>query len=1022
MLPRLGNQARRSVKRVFVCTSCRQHQGISRATPQPFASPATVATVCATRQYSTANAAPADEPKPKPDDFKTEEPKTEGIAIGEISVAKQSENPRENAEAEGETKATRAQQWDETMTQHWDETMSILKDLQATSSSQEALKKDDLPVGESLAPSATSATPEPADEVRDALKTLLGKTGKTTTEKKSVRRVKAADQTSGRKVRATRRKSGDLASEPGNVHVFNPGNLITKAVHTGSQIKTPGLQYGLERVLFNAGVYDLQDNNSKVYNFDPYLSRIMPAEEFDFDALRQYVTSSKDTTLLNLTIKHHKKYTGSTSSMTSTLSHFHHLLSSHRPLNYEMLSHGFMQKAKISDRFTRMMHIPVGTFLHWKDGAYAIDADKEFDADTVLSKLGRSMEKLLTLKKDEYERYRKSTLNHSPSDPQDEAFNYTTLGDFLMRSQLDAQDARLPGTGMFDLKTRAVVSIRMDVHHYERGQDYEIRHRLGEWESYEREYYDMIRAAFLKYSLQVRMGRMNGIFVAFHNTQRIFGFQYIPLNEMDRAIHGTPNTTLGDREYKASVHLLNAVLDRATARFPKKTLRLFFETRDSTLPFMYIFAKPVTKKEVAAVQGQAQVQLEKLAKTLKGDAPSVKTDSPFPCVDHSDVKRSDLLNTIAERCATLLKSSPKTGSLFIKGRLKAAMINNGIFAVKYTPTTKQQHGKLVQALMDAVKPPQTASTKPEPDLDATAGSTGIAGFFSRMFSDYTSTASEPKKDGASGIEMARDLEDLFIKLVGQHQSGARHPAEGEVEQGALAHDPRLQKFDDVLAKVVEAHIEKPTEDAVASDSVADANAAEDNSQLFGMILSVKHKVNGEYVTRPENLKTTDSWVIEYSIKEMDHDHAIMRYQSLRKRRKDLFDSLRAKDDDAGAYLRQYRDNLRQLSKKGKAYRMLQTQKSMSRPVRIVDSMRSFDPKSVFGKSVKGEYASWTMNGPKKIWNPDQEALELEEDEIEPPETKKNTPKKNKPSKQVHEVEMEGDIVKDDAKPQEDRET
>jgi hypothetical protein len=82
---------------------------------------------------------------------------------------------------------------------------------------------------------------------------------------------------------------------------------------------------------------------------------------------------------------------------------------------------------------------------------------------------------------------------------------------------------------MFDLKTRAVVSIRMEATEHERGMGYEIRRRYGKWESYEREYFDMIRAAFLKYSLQVRVGRMDGIFVAYHNIERIFGFQYIPL-------------------------------------------------------------------------------------------------------------------------------------------------------------------------------------------------------------------------------------------------------------------------------------------------------------------------------------------------------------------------------------------------------------------------------------------------------------------------------------------------------------
>ena len=36
-----------------------------------------------------------------------------------------------------------------------------------------------------------------------------------------------------------------------------------------------------------------------------------------------------------------------------------------------------------------------------------------------------------------------------------------------MRSQLDCHDPRLPGTGIFDLKTRATVSIRQDIINYE---------------------------------------------------------------------------------------------------------------------------------------------------------------------------------------------------------------------------------------------------------------------------------------------------------------------------------------------------------------------------------------------------------------------------------------------------------------------------------------------------------------------------------------------------------------------------
>jgi len=38
---------------------------------------------------------------------------------------------------------------------------------------------------------------------------------------------------------------------------------------------------------------------------------------------------------------------------------------------------------------------------------------------------------------------------------------------FVMRSQLDCVDGRLPGTGVFDVKTRAAVPIRMDLLNYE---------------------------------------------------------------------------------------------------------------------------------------------------------------------------------------------------------------------------------------------------------------------------------------------------------------------------------------------------------------------------------------------------------------------------------------------------------------------------------------------------------------------------------------------------------------------------
>ena len=40
------------------------------------------------------------------------------------------------------------------------------------------------------------------------------------------------------------------------------------------------------------------------------------------------------------------------------------------------------------------------------------------------------------------------------------------IGRFLMRSQLDCIHSSVPGTGVFDIKTRAISPIRHDVHNY----------------------------------------------------------------------------------------------------------------------------------------------------------------------------------------------------------------------------------------------------------------------------------------------------------------------------------------------------------------------------------------------------------------------------------------------------------------------------------------------------------------------------------------------------------------------------
>ncbi|KAH6854277.1 mitochondrial protein Pet127-domain-containing protein [Chaetomium sp. MPI-CAGE-AT-0009] len=590
------------------------------------------------------------------------------------------------------------------------------------------------------------------------------------------------------------------------------------------QPPVPSLAYGLDRVLFNPGVYHIQDPRSRVFNFDPYLERIMPIKEFDYDAIKQYVTSSKDTTLIQTAAEHNKKYTGSTSSMTSTLAHFHYLLSAWRPINPCMMSKDFEID---SYRFTRIMRAPAATFLHWKDGTYAIDADKEFDSANVLSMLGKSMEKFLTLPKEEFEKYRRSNSDQLTEEERNgpESYHYTTLGDFMMRSQLDAYDPRLPGTGMFDLKTRAVISIRMDTRDFHKGMGYEIRNRFGQWESFEREYYDMIRSAFLKYSLQVRMGRMDGIFVAYHNTERIFGFQYIPLQEMDLSLHGQEDMTLGDREFKLSLHLLNKVLDKAVAKYPGRSLRLHFETRGEETPFMYIFAKPVTPVEIEEIQGATQAKIEDFERQLMGvveEARALEDEEGEDAVDEAD--EHDIDEAEGEQISSsgaweevMLKvedelEDEEHGMTFVREAIENALQESGLLRTTAPDETQRYVDAFLEALtsngrrsapedQESSELAESSEAEAEASVEAeSAGASEAAEPVEESSEEHKEEEQAPATENSSPD--GPTLKDLIVRLATRRRVMPSDD-EGIIDEDASEYELGLRKVEKILSELTE---------------------------------------------------------------------------------------------------------------------------------------------------------------------------------------------------------------------------
>ncbi|EJC98163.1 Pet127-domain-containing protein [Fomitiporia mediterranea MF3/22] len=371
------------------------------------------------------------------------------------------------------------------------------------------------------------------------------------------------------------------------------------------------LAHGLDRVLFNPGVHWVQDPRSRVYNFNPFVQNVPDIKDFGFERLPPFIRSSRDTIMRGLAESKGKRFAGSTSSLTGLLCHIYFLLSQDHTVDVRTMAAPF---STARTTFTPGQRMPTAVVFNHKNGVYMIDSDSTDNDDSewnILMWLGTMLESFLTLPRNEFEKLLRTLSPENTFEKQPEAYRYSQSKSFVMRSQLDCVDPRLPGSGVFDIKTRAALPLRMDNLNFKENSGYLITSLHGYLHSFDREYYDLIRSAFLKYSFQARIGNMDGIFLAYHNTARIFGFQYVPLEEMDRRLFGdylekkpngislgqyeTGGTAAGWRIFKKCVRLLEEIASEIAECFPGKSVTCLAETRKNR-GVMRIWVQPVDEE------------------------------------------------------------------------------------------------------------------------------------------------------------------------------------------------------------------------------------------------------------------------------------------------------------------------------------------------------------------------------------------------------------------------------------------
>lgn len=265
----------------------------------------------------------------------------------------------------------------------------------------------------------------------------------------------------------------------------------------------------------------------------------------------------------------------STSTITSLLSHLYYMIANFKSPHFSGLSKAYDDEPL---KFMISQRKPNTVFLRQqqtedKRELYAIDSDAAFGepSNTVLLKMGKYMEKMFTTDADYFNDYfvldlktNKPRVELTPEmidDLRDEDyFRYMMVGKMFLRSQIDCRGEDEEGNPIvFEIKTRATAPLRYDISNYIDFLDYSIIKCKGRHSSFEREFYDLVRGGFLKYIMQMKIGRMQGAAIGYHNTQKIFGFEYIKLEQMENRVFGCPQ--FSDVVFDKSLGLLEKIFD-----------------------------------------------------------------------------------------------------------------------------------------------------------------------------------------------------------------------------------------------------------------------------------------------------------------------------------------------------------------------------------------------------------------------------------------------------------------------------
>jgi hypothetical protein len=224
-----------------------------------------------------------------------------------------------------------------------------------------------------------------------------------------------------------------------------------------------------------------------------------------------------------------------------------------------------------------------------------------------------------------------------------------------------------------------------------------------------------------------------------------------------------------------------------------------------------------------------------------------------------------------------------------------------------------------------------------------------------------------KEDDDTTNEFEDSSSDLVQESAGKEVSKSDQTSKSS-EAGSettVAQDSEAIEKDSVVEKI----------EAISETSESEAEAqpeadTDEDKPILGLVLTVRSKVNGEYVERPEHLRKNHDWTIEYSLTEKPTSLAWREYKASKQRRRSTYQKLNSnldkKDPDSTelSYNEHYINMLKGLSEKGRQMRAGLDAKAANQPKIVVgmpytkpEKSQKMDTDDVSIESVD-DYLTW----------------------------------------------------------------